>query len=97
MQITGATTSPSIFMGKINSSPAPKPAQDQAVMNVSADSFSSLVKAANAFPEVRSDVVDSFKARIQSGAYPTQDDVSGLADVIGSHIVQAANSDSASQ
>jgi hypothetical protein len=41
-------------------------------------------------PEVRSDVVDAFKSRIQAGSYPTQDDIAGLTDLIGGGIVQQA-------
>ena len=83
-------------MGKINSSQAGKPALDQAVINFSADSFSSLVKEAGQMPEVRSEVVDAFKTRIQSGEYPSQDVIAGLTDLIGGVVVQQARSGSSS-
>jgi anti-sigma28 factor (negative regulator of flagellin synthesis) len=93
MQINGATTSIPIYnnVGKNNSTtPAAKPALDQAVIGFSGSSFSSLVSEANSQPDVRSEVVESYKSRIQSGAYPTQDTLSGLVDVIGGSIVKAA-------
>jgi anti-sigma28 factor (negative regulator of flagellin synthesis) len=92
MQISGISTSTSIPLEKTKSTQVSKPAQDQAVMNFSADSFSTLVKEAGQMPEVRSDVVDAFKARIQSGEYPSQDVIAGLANVIGGAIVQQADS-----
>jgi hypothetical protein len=66
------------------------------VINFSPDTFSSLVQEANQMPEVRSEVVDSFKARIQSGEYPSQDVIEGLTDLIGGSIVQQAKSGSSS-
>jgi len=59
---------------------------DGAVLNFSADSFSSLVNEASSMPEVRSDVVDLFKARIASGHYPSQDIVAGLTHLMGGAI-----------
>jgi hypothetical protein len=61
---------------------------------MSADSFSNLVAEAKATPEVRSDVVDSFKAQIQSGHYPSQDVVAGLARAIGGVVGQALATES---
>ena len=81
-------------MEKTKSSPTAKPSTDQAVMNTSADSFSSLVKQASQFPEVRSDLVDSFRARIQSGQYPTADTMDDLTEALGPSIVAMANSSS---
>ena len=96
MQITGVSTPIPFPMEKKNSSPVGKPATDQAVINFSASSFSSLVQEAGQYPEVRSELVDSFKARIQSGAYPSQEDISGLTNVIGGSVLQMAKSDSSS-
>jgi anti-sigma28 factor (negative regulator of flagellin synthesis) len=96
MQISGISTSLSIPMGKINSSQVSKPARDEAVLNFSTNSFSSMVKQAGQMPEVRSEVVDAFKARIQSGQYPSQDVIAGLTDLIGGAIVQQARSGSSS-
>jgi len=86
-------------MGKTNSSPAIKTATsaDQAVTNFPASSFSSLVSEASQMPDVRADLVESFKARIQSGQYPDQNTISGLADVIGGSIVKAAAAESSAQ
>ena len=92
MQITGVSTPIPFSMEKTNSSPVGKPATDQAVINFSADSFSSLVQEAGQYPDVRSEVVDSFKARIQAGAYPTQSDIAGLTNVIGGSVMQMAKS-----
>jgi len=92
MQITGVSTPNSIPMVKSNSTPVGKPATDAADIQFSADSFSSLVNEAKQIPDVRSELVDSFKARIQSGAYPSQEDLSNLTDVIGGHVLQLARS-----
>jgi hypothetical protein len=77
-------------MQKSSSSQAGKAAANRAVINFPPDSFSSLVREAGQMPEVRSDVVDAFKSRIQAGSYPTQDDIAGLTDLIGGGIVQQA-------
>ena len=66
------------------------PSSDAAEINFSADTFSSLVQEAGSQPEVRSEVVDSFKARIQSGHYPAQDVIAGLTKLLGGGIMQAA-------
>jgi len=98
MQISGVTISTSIPMPKTSSSSVGKTAtDDQAVINFSPDSFSSLVKQAGQMPEVRSEVVDAFKSRIQAGSYPTQDDIAGLTDLIGASIVQQARAGQSSQ
>jgi hypothetical protein len=92
MQISGVSIPTSIPMVKSNSSPVGKPATDAAEIQYSADSFSSLVQQANQIPEVRSDVVDSFRARIQSGTYPSEADIANLTDTIGGHVLQLARS-----
>jgi len=92
MQISGISTTSSIPMGKTNSPRVGQPAADQAVINFSGDSFSSLVKEAGQMPEVRSDVVAAFKSRIQAGQYPTQDTIAGLVNVIGGAVVEQAKS-----
>jgi hypothetical protein len=94
MTISSIYISSSIPMEKSKSSPAAKPSTDEAVMNFSADSFSSLVKQAGQFPEVRSDVVDSFQARIQAGQYPSPDTMDSLTDVLGPSIVKMADASS---
>ena len=98
MQISSISTSPSMSVEKTTpSSPVPSEATDQAVLNFSADSFSSLVKEAGQMPEVRSEVVDAFKARIQAGHYPAQEIIAGLTRLIGGGIVQQAKSGSSAQ
>ena len=97
MQINGVTSSPSIPMQKASSSQVGKTVTDQAVINFSPDSFSSLVNEAGQMPEVRSELVDAFKSRIQAGSYPTQEDIAGLTDLIGGGIVQQALSGLSSQ
>ena len=97
MQIHSITSSPSIPMQKTSSAPVGKAAADQAVLNFSPDSFSSLVKEAGQIPEVRSEVVEAFKSRIQAGNYPTQDAIAGLTDLIGGGVVKLARSGSSSE
>jgi hypothetical protein len=53
------------------------------------------VNEARSYPEVRSQVVDSFKSRIQSGNYPSQDVISGLSRVLGGVVAQNSASQSA--
>jgi hypothetical protein len=97
MQISGITSTPPMSMDKSPSpSPAAKADSDQAVLNFSADSFSSLVQEAAQAPEVRDEVVDAFKARIQSGEYPPAQTVAGLADAIGGAVVGLARSGASS-
>ncbi len=98
MRISGFSIPTSIPMEKTNSSTTPEVAPtDQAVINFSPVSFSGLVKEAAQMPEVRSDLVESFKAKIQSGQYPTEDTISGLVDKIGGSIVRQAVSQSSAQ
>jgi len=97
MQINGVTNSLPIPMQKTTTSKAVNVAADQAVINFSPDSFSSLVKEAGQMPEVRSELVDAFKSRIQAGNYPSPDDLAGLVNVIGRSVVQQALSDSSGQ
>ena len=59
-------------------------------MSLSADTFSSLVSEANQMPDVRGEVVDAFKSRVQSGDYPSSETLDGLADVMGNHWSQFA-------
>ncbi len=88
MQISSISISNSLPLEKTKSSPAPKASTDTAVINFSASSFSGLVKQASQMPEVRSEVVDSFKSRIQSGQYPTEETMDHLVDTLGASIVK---------
>jgi len=96
MQISSISISTSLPMEKTKSSAPAQSTTDTPVMSFSssASSFTNLVKQASQMPEVRSDVVDSFKSRIQAGQYPDSETVDNLTDVIGSSIVKMANSSS---
>ena len=90
MQINGISISPSIPMERTKTAQPVDAPSDEAVLNVSAGSFSSLVQQAGSMPEVRSEVVDAYKSRIAAGQYPSPETISGLVDVIGGSIVQLA-------
>lgn len=97
MQISNITTSTVIPAVKATSSPQPAPVAadtttDRAEFHLSASSFSSLVHQASQMPEVRSEVVDAFKTRIQAGHYPGEDIVAGLTKLMGGVVAQAAKS-----
>jgi len=94
MQISSISITTPLPVEKTRLSPSGKAATDQAVINFSPDTFSSLVNEAGQMPEVRSEVVDAYKARIQAGQYPSEDVVSGLTDLIGGSIVHLAASES---
>ena len=76
----------------MNPPPGEPPASDQVMINFSPDSFSSLVKEAGQMPEVRSEVVGAYKARIQAEQYPSQEIIAGLTRLIGGGILQLAQS-----
>jgi anti-sigma28 factor (negative regulator of flagellin synthesis) len=67
---------------------------DQVTMSLSAETFSSLVQEASQMPDVRSDLVDSFKSRIQAGTYPTQATLDGVIDRMGGTWSAQADADS---
>jgi anti-sigma28 factor (negative regulator of flagellin synthesis) len=92
MQINPISTPVSIPAYRNNSPATQQPATDQAVLNHSADFFSSLVQEAGQMPEVRSEVVDAFKSRIQSGHYPPPEIIDGLTRLIGGNLAQSAAS-----
>jgi anti-sigma28 factor (negative regulator of flagellin synthesis) len=100
MTISNLTTSTILPMQRTTASPATEataPAQDQAVLNMSAGTFSSLVQAANSMPEVRPDVVETYQARIAAGHYPAQEVIAGLTKLVGGAIMQKVNSGSSSE
>lgn len=97
MQISGLSSSSTYSIQRTstpqNGAAAEQPAAaDQAFISSSGDLFSSLVKQAGQMPEVRSDVVDSFKARIAAGQYPTQEHIDNLVDAIGGGVLKLAES-----
>jgi anti-sigma28 factor (negative regulator of flagellin synthesis) len=97
MQINSATTSQVFPVTRTASSQAQSSAPeatDTAELNTSADSFSGMVRDASAMPEVRSEVVDAYKARINAGSYPSQETIVALADAIGGAVVHAARTGS---
>ncbi len=96
MQIGSITSSGSFSLARTTSSPVTNTSSDQVMLNTSHDSFSSLVNEASQMPEVRSDVVDAFKSKVQSGLYPPEDIIAGLIHLIGGGIVKAAQTASSS-
>ena len=98
MQISSfSLSSPSVSPIKASTTSAPTAApataeQSEASFTNSADSFSNLVAQASQVPDVRSDLVDSFKSRIAAGQYPTSDTIDSLTDTLGSSIFQLADS-----
>ena len=95
MQINSVSPSQVIFApAKTTSNVAENPAPDQAMLNISAETFSSLVQQASAEPEVRQDVVAHFKAQIAGGSYPPVDIVAGLTHLLGAGVYQMATSKS---
>jgi anti-sigma28 factor (negative regulator of flagellin synthesis) len=97
MQIGSITSSTSFSLERTTSSPVQNDSSDQVMINNSADSFSSLVKEAGQMPEVRSELVDAYKARVASGHYPSEDIVAGLLRLIGGGIAKAAQPTSSTQ
>ncbi len=84
MQINGISNSlPVTFTKPASSAPGAAPAGDRVSISSSGDSFSDLVSQVNQMPEVRGEVVDAYKVRIQAG-YPGPLDVEGLANLMGS-------------
>ncbi len=97
MQIGSITSSGAFSLERTMSSPAQNTSSDQVMINTSPDTFSSLVNEAGQMPEVRSDLVDAYKAKVQSGNYPPEDIVAGLIHLIGGNIVKAAQSNATAQ
>jgi hypothetical protein len=97
MQIDSITSSGAFSLERTTSSPVQNTSSDQVMINTSPDSFSSLVNQAGQMPEVRSELVDAYKAKVQGGHYPSQDIVAGLIHLIGGSIVKAAQSNATAQ
>ncbi len=55
---------------------------DQAALQITSPTFTSLVQEAKSYPEVRSEVVAAYKAQVASGHYPPSDVISGLAGLL---------------
>jgi anti-sigma28 factor (negative regulator of flagellin synthesis) len=95
MQISSFSMSPTLppVKASASSSEAATTSTDSTETNFtnSADSFSGLVQQAGQMPDVRSELVDSFKSRIQAGEYPTPETIDNLTDAIGSSIVRMAD------
>jgi hypothetical protein len=83
MQINSVSTSVPLAFSKPASSPqGAAPAGDTVSISSSGDSFTSLVDQVNQMPEVRNEIVDAYKVRIQNG-YPAPLDVEGLVNLMG--------------
>jgi hypothetical protein len=93
MNISGITSTSPIAYPSSVSRPQAQPAGDQVSMSLSADTFSNLVSTAGQMPDVRSEVVDAYKSRIQSGEYPTQETLDGLVSTMGPSWLAQANAD----
>jgi hypothetical protein len=99
MTISGISSSSPLSYGQPTARTPAQPEGDQVSMSLSADTFSSLVSEAGQLPDVRSDVVDAYKSRVESGDYPSSKTLDGLADLMGSHWSQfaaAGNADNTS-
>jgi hypothetical protein len=96
MMISGISSTGSLAYGQAASRTPAQPPGDQVAMSLSADTFSSLVSDAGQMPDVRGEVVDAYKSRVQSGEYPSTETLDGLTDLIGnnwSQFAQAGGSD----
>lgn len=65
--------------------------RDEAALPPTAHAFSDLVSEAGLMPEVRSEVVDGYRARIHSGQYPSQDTLTGLMRLIASAVMHPSS------
>jgi hypothetical protein len=84
MMISGLSSLASISFSPLPARPQTVTASgDRLAMSLSADTFSSLVREAGRMPEVRSNVIGSFKSRIQAGSYPTDSTLDRLANLMG--------------
>ncbi len=81
MQITSTNFSPIVTKAFTYKSPVKTPT-DQAQIGMSPDTFQQLVSDAKNVPEVRSEVVKDYQAKIKSGGYPS----SALLDELASHL-----------
>ena len=90
MQISSVSNSPVVPLERSTPSQSGQEtsSSDTAEFNFSADTFSSFVQEASNTPDVRSELVDSYKARIHSGHYPAQDVIAGLTRLIGGGVAQ---------
>jgi hypothetical protein len=96
MMISGISSTGSLGYGQPASRTPAQPAGDEISMSLSPDTFSSLVSQAGQMPDVRSEVVDAYKSRVQSGEYPSSATLDGLTDLMGDHWSQFAQAGGAS-
>jgi anti-sigma28 factor (negative regulator of flagellin synthesis) len=86
MQINSATALPFIpvtmSLNTNGKTTASSPSSDEAVLSDSAKSFAGLVNDAKAYPEVRSDLVASYKTQIANGTYPSPATLDGLTEAL---------------
>jgi hypothetical protein len=90
MMISGVSSNGPVNFGQPVSRPTAQPVKDQMSMSLSADTFSSLISEVGQMPDVRGEVVDAYKSRVQSGEYPSPQTLDGLSDLIGDHWSQFA-------
>jgi hypothetical protein len=90
MTISGISSPSPVSYGQPAARTSAQPEGDQVSMSLSADTFSGLVNEAGQLPDVRSEVVDAYKSRVQSGDYPSSATLDGLADLMGNHWSQFA-------
>jgi len=94
MTITGTPSTASLAYVQAGSRfQAPQqPAGDQVAMSLSPETFSDLVSTASNLPDVRSELVDAYKTRVNAGDYPAQDVIEGLINLMGGTWAKEAQS-----
>ena len=83
MQINSITsTVPVSYLKPTVAIPAQAPT-DQVSMSLSAETFSGMIQQAAGTPDVRSELVEAYKARVHTDHYPAQDVIDGLINLMG--------------
>jgi hypothetical protein len=88
MQINSAITVPFVQVSSTDTSSVTKSAattskgSEEASLQITSPTFSSLVEEAKTYPEVRSHVVAAYAAQVASGHYPPASVISGLANLL---------------
>lgn len=96
MTITGTTSTVPLAYAQAGSraQTPQQPSGDQVSMSISPETFSSLVSTASSMPEVRTELVDAYKAQVDKGHYPAQDVIEGLINLMGGTWSHAASKSS---
>jgi hypothetical protein len=87
MQINSAITVPFVQVsstdtGVTKSAATTTGGSEEASLQITSPTFSSLVEEAKTYPEVRSQVVAAYAAQVASGHYPPASVISGLANLL---------------